>query len=176
MKIENKPTNSLTPYDFNPRKNDNSVDLVAESIKEFGFKQPIVIDKSGVIVAGHTRHQAAIQLGLKTVPCLIADDLTPEQVRAYRIMDNAASEPSEWDNGKLVFELEELGDAYSPEFFGMSVDEFERKIASEEAWDFSELQDFCLVTIKAPLTMQAEIRERLKGLDGIEIEASHILA
>ena len=84
-------------YEKNPRKNDNAVEYVANSIKEFGFQQPIVIDKDGVIVAGHTRYKASKKLGLEKVPCIIADDLTDEQIKAYRLADNKVSEKSEWD-------------------------------------------------------------------------------
>ena len=78
----------LKEYENNPRHNENAVEAVAESIKQFGFKVPIIIDKDNIIVAGHTRKKAAIKLGLKTVPCIIADDLTPEQVKAFRLADN----------------------------------------------------------------------------------------
>ena len=85
-----------------------SFEYVASSIKEFGWKQPIVIDRDGAIIAGHTRYKAAKMLGLDTAPCLIADDLTPEQVRAYRIADNKVSDFSVWDNKLLLEELEEI--------------------------------------------------------------------
>ena len=84
------------PYEKNPRKNDDAVKYVAESIQQFGFKVPIVIDTNGVIIAGHTRYKASKKLGLKEVPCIIADDLTEEQIKAYRLADNKVSELSEW--------------------------------------------------------------------------------
>lgn len=96
MKIVEKQIDSITPYENNPRNNDNAVDAVAASIKEFGFRVPIVIDGSGVIVAGHTRHKAAQKLGLQKVPCIIADDLTPEQVKAFRLADNKVAELATW--------------------------------------------------------------------------------
>jgi len=110
LKIENKKIEELIPYEKNPRKNDNAVEYVANSIKEFGFKVPIVIDKNNVIVAGHTRYKASKQLGLTEIPCIVADDLTDEQIKAYRLADNKVSEQSEWD-----FELleEELGDIFN---------------------------------------------------------------
>ena len=97
---------SITPYERNPRNNTDAVKYVAESIKNFGFKVPIVIDKDGIIVAGHTRHLAAKKLKLKEVPCIIADDLTEEQVKAYRLADNKVSEFAEWDIDMLTDELE----------------------------------------------------------------------
>lgn len=108
MRIVEKNIDSLTPYHNNPRHNENAVAAVAESIREFGFKVPIVIDSDGVIVAGHTRHKAAQKLGLKKVPCIIADDLTPEQIKAFRVADNKVSELSEWDFEKLEQELDGL--------------------------------------------------------------------
>lgn len=100
----------LIPYENNPRKNDEAVDKVALSISAFGFKVPIVIDKDNVIVTGHTRLKAAKKLGLKTVPCIRADDLTEEQIRAYRLADNKVAEFSSWDDEKLLQELDALGD------------------------------------------------------------------
>ena len=108
MKVIEKKTESLTPYENNPRNNDNAVDAVAESIKQFGFKVPIIIDENDVIIAGHTRHKAALKLELPKVPCIVANDLTPEQVKAFRLADNKVAEFSTW-NTKLEFlELSEL--------------------------------------------------------------------
>src|SRR5574344_571990 len=108
MKITMIKTVDLKPYPNNPRKNDQSIDFVANSIKEFGFKVPIVVDKDNVIVAGHTRLKAAEKLGIKEVPCIVADDLTPSQAKAFRIADNSAGQHSEWDNNILPAELEGL--------------------------------------------------------------------
>ena len=110
MKIKNLPITELKPYENNPRINDAAVPAVAESIKQFGFKQPIVIDKNNVIVCGHTRYKAAIKLGLKTVPCVIADDLTDEQIKAYRLADNKVGELASWDMELLDIELEGISD------------------------------------------------------------------
>lgn len=109
MNVLIKKINEITPYENNPRNNENAVKYVAESIKQFGFKVPIVIDKNGVIVTGHTRHKAAKQLGLETVPVIVADDLTDEQIRAFRLADNKVSDYSIWDNKKLLEELDEIG-------------------------------------------------------------------
>jgi ParB-like chromosome segregation protein Spo0J len=110
MKIKELPLETLIPYAANPRKNSDAVDAVAASIKEFGWKQPIVIDKDNVIVAGHTRYKAAQKLGLSSAPCLLADDLTEQQVKAFRILDNKVAEKSEWDLDLLPLELEGLED------------------------------------------------------------------
>jgi ParB family transcriptional regulator, chromosome partitioning protein len=95
----------ITPYDRNPRNNDSAVRLVRASIEQFGFKVPIILDAAHVIVCGHTRYKAAQELGLDSVPCIIADDLTPAQIKAYRLADNKVGEAAEWDLDKLAEEL-----------------------------------------------------------------------
>lgn len=116
----------IKPYEKNPRKNDQAVDAVANSIKEFGFKVPIVIDQDGTIVAGHTRYKAAKKLKMESVPCIIADDLTPEQVKAYRLADNKVGESSEWDMGLLDQELDGIFDL-DMRNFGFLEEEEEKK-------------------------------------------------
>lgn len=110
MNVIELNVDELIPYENNPRKNDAAVEKVALSISAFGFKVPIVIDKDKVIVTGHTRLKAAKKLGIKTVPCIMADDLTDEQIKAFRLADNKVAEFSEWDEEKLMKELEALGD------------------------------------------------------------------
>lgn len=108
MDIVNIKTSDLQEYANNPRDNDGAVEAVAESIKQFGFKVPIIVDRDGVIVAGHTRKKAAERLGLASVPCVVADDLTPEQIKAFRLADNKTGELAEWDFAALEKELAEL--------------------------------------------------------------------
>ena len=121
MEIIQKSLGELTPYHNNPRKNDGAVDKVAASIKEFGFKVPIVIDKDGVIVAGHTRLRAAQKLGLEEVPCVVADDLTEEQIKAFRLADNKTAEFAEWDFDMLTAELQNINEIdYSQFGFDLS--------------------------------------------------------
>lgn len=108
MEVVNMLIDEVIPYENNPRINDDAVKYVAESINKFGFKVPIVIDKDNVIITGHTRHRASIELGLKKVPVIVADDLTDEQVKAYRLADNKVSEFSEWDFNALALELSEI--------------------------------------------------------------------
>ena len=110
MKIEYWDIEKVKPYDKNPRRNDKAVEAVAKSIREFGFRQPIVVDAGGVIVVGHTRYKAALKLGLKTVPVHVAADLTPAQARAYRLADNRTAENAAWDLELLPLELGELRD------------------------------------------------------------------
>ncbi len=109
LEIINIDINKLKPYKNNPRKNDEAVEYVANSIKEFGFKVPIIVDKDYEIIAGHTRLKAAQQLGLKEVPIIIADDLTEEQVKAFRLADNKVSENAYWDFDLLSEELKNIG-------------------------------------------------------------------
>lgn len=116
MNIIEKPINEVIPYEKNPRINDNAVPAVMKSIEEFGFKVPIVIDKNGTIVTGHTRLKAAKKLGMKTVPCIVADDLTPEQIKAFRLADNKVAEAAEWDMELLNEELDGIVDIDMSDF------------------------------------------------------------
>lgn len=134
MLIQDLPINQIKAYDKNPRKNDEAAQYVAESIKEFGFKVPIVIDSNNVIIAGHTRLKAAKKLKLETVPCIIADDLTEEQVKAFRLADNKVGEIAEWDLDLLG---EELGDILDidMELFGFDMsfdDEEDAEVVEDE--------------------------------------------
>ena len=108
----------LIPYENNPRDNEEAVDYVAKSIEEFGFKVPIVIDKHNIVVAGHTRLKASKKLGLEKVPVIIADDLSDEQVKAFRLADNKTGEFADWDFDALTAELDEI--EMSMEEFGFS--------------------------------------------------------
>ena len=108
LQIVYKKIDELIPYENNPRNNDGAIEAVAKSIKEFGFKVPLVIDKDGEIAAGHTRLKAAKELGLEEVPCIIADDLTPEKIKAFRLADNKVGELAEWDFELLESEFEDL--------------------------------------------------------------------
>ena len=108
MNIVNIKLDKLIPYINNPRNNENAIDKVASSIQEFGFKVPIVVDKDNVVINGHTRLLASKKLGLEEVPCIVADDLSEAQIKAFRIADNKVSEYSTWDMELLQIELEAL--------------------------------------------------------------------
>ena len=124
MKIELRKITDITPYPGNPRLNDGAVDAVAESIRRFGFRQPIVVDEAGVIIVGHTRYKAALKLGLEKVPVHVAKDLSPEQIKAYRIADNKVADLSTWDLELLPIELAELqGMDFDLKLLGFSEDE-----------------------------------------------------
>lgn len=107
MKVQNLPLNKIKMYWRNPRKNEAAVQAVAQSIQDYGFNQPIVLDNDFVIIVGHTRYKAAKKLNLKTAPCLIVD-LPPEKAKEYRIADNKTNELSSWDNENLIKELREI--------------------------------------------------------------------
>ena len=124
MQIEMWPIERVKEYDRNPRNNDDAVGPVAESIRQFGFKVPVLVDKEGVLIAGHTRVRAAKQLGLTEVPVIRADDLTPEQVRAYRLADNRLAEIATWNYELLPIELSELqGMNFDLDLLGFSKDD-----------------------------------------------------
>lgn len=106
----------IKPYDRNPRNNDGAVDAVAASIKEFGWQQPIVVDRYGVIIAGHTRYKAAQKLKCKEVPVVVAENLTDEQVKAYRLADNKTGELAGWDFSALEEELAGLAEIDMSQF------------------------------------------------------------
>lgn len=113
VKVNLIPINKLKPYKNNPRINENAVDGVAESIKTFGFKQPIVVDKKMVIIVGHTRYEAAKKLDIKKVPVIVAEDLPPKKVKAYRIADNKTAEFSKWDEELLGVEIKSLQNIFT---------------------------------------------------------------
>jgi hypothetical protein len=119
MNIKQFPLKDIHPYANNPRKNEGAVAAVAESIKQYGFLVPLVISAEREIITGHTRYKAAQTLGLKTIPCVIADELTEEQVKAFRLVDNKVGELAEWDVDLLPLELAEL--AVDMSVFGFEV-------------------------------------------------------
>ncbi|HEX2986082.1 MAG TPA: DNA modification methylase [Caproiciproducens sp.] len=133
MQIIYKPVKEIIPYANNPRINDDAVDKVVESVKEFGFRNPLILDSSGVIIAGHTRLKAAAKLGMTEVPCIMADDLTPEKVKAYRIADNKSAEYSKWDFEALAAELDDLQKAgYDLSLTAFGQDELDKILDSLE--------------------------------------------
>ena len=117
IKIIEKEISELVPYENNARINDKAVDIVANSIAEFGFKNPCIIDKNNVLIAGHTRVLACKKLGIDKVPCIVADDLTEKQIKAFRIADNSSAQVAEWDMEKLMAELETID--YDMKQFGL---------------------------------------------------------
>ena len=108
MKVTEIELRKLIPYENNPRKNEKAVDAVMQSIKQFGFKNPIIVDENMVIISGHTRRLAALKLSMEKVPVIIAKDLTEEQVRAFRLADNRVASFSSWDEAKLKEEIADI--------------------------------------------------------------------
>lgn len=140
-----RPTD-IKPYENNPRLNDLAVDKVAESIKAFGFRNPIIVDKDGVIIAGHTRWKASIKLGLEQVPVIVAKDMTEEQVKAFRIADNKTGEFAEWDYEKLLAEIEDLKLAdFDTELTGFSDVEIAEFIGTDELFEVADIDEDELV-------------------------------
>ena len=177
MKVVNRKINTIKPYEHNPRNNDNAVDAVANSIKEFGFKVPIIVDKDGVIVAGHTRYKASLKLGLTEVPCVVADDLTEKQVQAFRIAENKTNDLAEWNDDMLADELKDLFDEIDMTDFGfgdfeismltydMEPEKFDDKLIEE----YSEHSDEFLASKRVILTYSTpEEEEYLKKLLGVD--------
>lgn len=124
MTVIDKPIDQIREYENNPRHNESAIEKVAESIAQFGFQVPIVIDKDGVIVTGHTRYNACKLLGFETIPCVVADELTDEQVKKFRLVDNKVSEFATWDYEALQLELADLDGLAEFEFpeFDFSTD------------------------------------------------------
>lgn len=164
----------IHPYRKNPRKNDQSVQYVANSIKEFGFRAPIIVDKDMTIIAGHTRYKAALKLRLKTVPVIVADDLTPAQADAYRIADNSSGQGSEWDDALLGDILGDL--PYDMEDFGLEVPSPEGEdggpdIETVEAVPFRK----AYVLIVSDLDSYDQVAAALDGLAGVPgVEMSYV--
>lgn len=140
IKIIEKDINELVPYENNARINDKAVDIVANSISEFGFKQPIIIDKNNVIVAGHTRTLACKKLGITKVPCIIADDLTEKQIKAFRIADNSSAQVAEWDMDKLMAELETIDYDMSKYGLAEQLEQIENVILNDKENEFDNLE------------------------------------
>lgn len=130
METITKKVSELIPYVNNPRNNDDAVDAVASSIKNFGFKVPIIVDSNNEIINGHTRLKAAKKLGLETVPVIVADDLTPEQIKAFRLADNKVGEIATWDENALAVELENLD--FDMSDFGFEIEDLEVNIENKD--------------------------------------------
>lgn len=166
IQIKNVSVNDLKPYENNPRFNDDAVEYVKNSIKEFGFKNPIIIDKSNVIVAGHTRLKAAIELGIQLVPCIIADDLNEEQIKAFRLADNKISELATWDFEKLNLELDGLDiDMQSFGFFDIDLTDQELEKQMEYLTEEKEKKEKYTIKLVFDTFEEAEkCKEDLRSL------------
>jgi len=142
LDVELRPIDAIRPYQANPRVNDQAVAAVAASLKEFGFRQPIVVDTDGVIVVGHTRWKAAKKLGLTQVPVHVATDLTAEKIKAYRIADNQTNTLAEWDFDLLPIELKDLrGADYDLSLLGFDDDELAKLLDGDLAEGLTDPDD-----------------------------------
>lgn len=159
ISIEMLSLDALKPYDKNPRKNDDAVQYVANSIKEFGFKVPIVIDANNTIIAGHTRYKAAKEIGMSEVPCIRADDLTDEQVKAFRLADNKTGELADWDEELLKYELDDIADWDMSEF-GFLDDNEDDEILRDDISDDVNLEDYKLI-VSGSENQLSELYDRL---------------
>lgn len=163
MNIQSVNINNLKPYENNPRNNKDAIDYVMNSIKEFGFKVPLVIDKQNVIVCGHTRYLAAKKLHMKELPCIVADDLTDEQIKAFRLADNKVSEFSEWDMELLNDELLNLD--LDMDMFGFGFEDDEEIKEPKERDDLSDkvAETYEVIIECADELQQEEIYTRLSS-------------
>ena len=171
MQVIEKELSWLKPYANNPRDNESAVEPVANSIKEFGFKVPIVATSDGEIINGHTRFKASKSLGLEKVPVIIADDLTDEQIKAFRLADNKTGEIAGWNESLLIKELEELDDLdYDMGQFGFELDLDDADEDGDGYDDAGDIPDnidvveaFALNVIVKDEAEQAELYEELLG-------------
>lgn len=170
VNVKMVPIGEVVPYDKNPRLNDKAVDAVASSIREFGFKVPIVVDGEGVVVSGHTRLKAAKSLGITEVPVIVADDLDETKIKAFRLADNKVAELADWDESMLAEELAELADLS----YDMSQFEFDLDLGEDGGDDLGDMPEelnvmetFALNVIVGSEAEQAELYEEMleRGYD-----------
>ncbi|MFK5706010.1 ParB N-terminal domain-containing protein [Ligilactobacillus sp. LYQ139] len=161
MQIVNTPIDAIKPYPNNPRINEGGVDAVAKSIQEFGWQQPIVVDKDGVIIVGHTRYKAAQKLGLDKVPVVTADKLSDKQVKAYRLADNKVADKTIWDNKKLLDELDGIGDDV---FTGFTTSDIFDDVLDETQDDVLQKNEAGVTYSFSLKTQNKQLFERVKEL------------
>lgn len=152
LNVEYMKIDTLIPYINNPRKNDKAIDMVAGSIKEFGFKNPIIVDKDNIIVAGHTRYEASKKLGLDEAPVIKANDLSEKQIKAFRIADNKTAEFAEWDMDLLAVELQGLDDIFT----GFDAVELEDIMGTDEVEDDFDEEE-ALEEVKVSISQRGDI-------------------
>ena len=174
LNVKMMPIGDVVPYEKNPRLNDQAVDAVASSIREFGFKVPIVVDSKGVVVSGHTRLKAAKTLGLAEVPVIVADDLDDTKIKAFRLADNKVAELADWDESLLIKELEELNDLdydMGQFDFELDLDDADGDGSGEDGSDdmgdipdnINVMETFALNVIVKDEAEQAELYEEMLG-------------
>jgi ParB family chromosome partitioning protein len=159
----------IKPYWRNPRRNDDAIGAVIQSIKQFGFNQPIILDADNVIIAGHTRYKALQQLGVETVPCIIKADLSAQDAKAYRIADNKTSELASWDITKLIPELREIEAIDDMEIYfpTLSLDELLKESAGGSDTFHSATQQ---QVVKAQAKLEAQFEDNSKARQSAYVE------
>lgn len=172
MEIIYKKLEEVIPYEKNPRNNDSTVKYLKKSIERFGFKVPLVIDKNGVIVTGHTRYKAAKELGITEVPCIVADDLNEKQIRAFRIADNKVAEIARWNDEELRQDIIDLMSDFDMTEFGfgnfelsillddMEPEEYDADLISQ----YSRDEDSLLQNMRVIITYEDDMEEEVKKL------------
>lgn len=175
------PIDSVKPYYNNPRRNNKAVEAIVKSIEVYGWQWPIMVDKDMEIICGDTRYRAAREMGLEEIPIRIEKDLTPAQIKQWRIVDNRTSEIADWDKDRLTKEFEDIfkmddagfNDAAAvADFVGFEMEKIDKKAVRAE-WDLSKVEDKYVITVTGPLEKQDEAMEILKNLDA-KIEISTI--
>lgn len=166
------PVDSLVPYEKNPRYNDGAVEFVANSIKAFGFRNPILVDKDMVVIAGHTRIKAAKRLGLAAVPVIVCDDLPPEKVAALRLADNKTAELAAWDETALQEELDSIAGLdldFKMEDFGFNAigpsSDGGQSISEEKEIDGDDLEEIMELRISLPFDDYQAVTDRLRSIN-----------
>ena len=174
MEIISIKINDLKPYDNNPRNNESAIEEVVHSISNYGFRIPLVVDKDNVIICGHTRYEASKRIGLKELPCIVADDLNEEQIKAFRLVDNKTHEYSTWDIEKLFAELDLIGDYFTGMNFKQNFDigsELLEELNKDEVEEKEIVEDekklytvkFIVNDINEANELYAKLKETLKN-------------
>jgi hypothetical protein len=180
LQLEHWPIGRFVRYEGNPRRHsDEVIAQVAKALAAFGFRVPVLARSDGTLVDGHLRLRAAGKIGLTEIPVILADDMTPEEIRAFRISVNKMAELADWDEDALLRELEQIQSEGFADLgvggeIGFDLGDVGDAVAEIEAWDMSATRDIFVVTIQGSLPIEAEVRERLRGLEGVSIEASVI--
>ena len=164
----------IKPYWRNPRNNDDAIEAVKQSIRDYGFNSPIVLDKDHVIITGHTRYKALQELGVTDIPCIIKDDLTPQQVKEYRIADNKTSELSSWDMDKLIPELREIEEIEDMNIYfpTISLEELLQETAGAQQTYASPTQE-SIGKVETKMQMTFEDRSKVQQSAYVEVICPH---
>lgn len=172
MKVINLKLSDIKPYWRNPRKNEGAVEAVKKSITDYGFNSPLIIDKEHVIIAGHTRYKALMEMGWKEAPCVIAD-ISPAKAKEYRIADNKTSELAVWDMDNLIPELREITalEAFQPYFPEVNLENLLQTTAGSGSSNYKEVTEENIAQVKEKLA--SEFEERGAKTDYIEVSCPH---